>query len=117
MEETQLSLFDDHIPFNTPTVDPDYGDAYTIDARYRKWIEVNPHVKTLAAKRAFALKRAGHKQYKLRVILGVLQYDHDVTASKGSFSINHDYTSRLARDIMDTWPELEGFFQVRQLKS
>jgi hypothetical protein len=113
-EEVQLPLFETP----APTEEPDYGDETSTSARYARWIEKNEHVKRLIAQRAFILKRAGHKTYPIRVIIGVLQYDYDLTTADGRFGINHDYTSRLARDIMDTWPnDLEGFFKVRQLKT
>ena len=44
------------------------------------------------------------------------QWSRETTASDG-FRLNNSLTSRFARLIMEQEPDLEGFFDVRELKA
>jgi hypothetical protein len=46
-----------------------------------------------------------------------LRFMRALTTTADDFKLNNDFTSRYARLLMQSEPELDGFFEVRELRS
>lgn len=118
---TQLSLGD------FVRTRPRPGDAAvrpepeSLDARYTEWRESeNGNIIFEAVlRRALRLHRSGWKHYGIGAIAEVVRYAFDVRVGPDAegFKLNNSYRSRMAREMMDRVPELDGFFELRRLRS
>jgi hypothetical protein len=77
----------------------------------------NPQV--YAALRHFSLqmKKAGRRKYGMKAIAERVRFHFDLTTDDAQFKFNNNYTSRYARLLMKQVPELQGFFDMRELKT
>jgi hypothetical protein len=96
-----------------------FGDS--IHRKFLTWI-TSDHGNTVLTEfisRAKALKRAGFRQYGAKAIVEGIRFDWDVKCGPGpdGFKINNNYTSRLARYAMRICPELDGFFELREMRN
>lgn len=118
MADTQA---DEVFAFDSPKVDRSFGRVVrkprkTIQERFEEFHVNNPVVYNLMVKYAFDMKAAGHTQYSCFHILLRVKWDTDLTGSiRGALC--HDFSSRYARRIMDTQPDLVGFFTTAKLKA
>lgn len=91
----------------------------SIDERFQDFHRQNPHVFDILVEQSLRIKReAGVDHYGLQAIYEAVRFDRMVkTKGKDSFKLNNDFVSRYARVIMDSVPELEGFFETRAIRS
>lgn len=94
-----------------------FGES-EIDFRFGIWIEEHPVAEEKFIELAVEAKRAGFKRYSADAIVHRLRWHFDVEMRlEGGFKWNDHFTSRLARRAMERVPELEGFFELRRLRS
>lgn len=91
----------------------------TIQERFVAFHHANPQVFRRLADHAFRLKRRGYERAGIGMLFEVLRWEHMLNAKDPSseYQLNNNYRSRYARLLMDTYPELRGFFEVRDLRS
>jgi len=89
----------------------------SIQERFERFDEENPEVYREICGLADALLRSGRRHYSMDAILHVVRYHRHIRTTDKDFVINNNYSSRYARKIMKEHPELEGLFQLRELKS
>jgi hypothetical protein len=91
--------------------------ALQLDAEFDRFIAENPHIWTHFHRLAVKIKARGHDRWSAKALIEVLRWELalDTTAPVGGPVINNNFTSRMARKLMED-PEFEGFFQLRQLK-
>jgi len=97
------SLWDDHI-----------------EVAFRRWLRTpdGQLVYRECRDRALALRRRGWRHFSIRPIWEAIRYDWAIRVGpEDGFKLNDHYHSRMARLLMDTEPELEGFFEVRRLRA
>ncbi len=90
----------------------------TIESRFKKWLASTDGqtVYQEVCIRALRLRRHGHKHYGVKALVEAIRYDRDVTVGPDhGFKINDHHSSRMARLAMKDFPELEGFFSLREL--
>ena len=92
----------------------------TLDERFEEWIQT-VHGKAVfheAAARARRLLAQGHKHYGIKAICEVIRYERAEAMGPDAegYVVNNSDSSRLARRIMAIYPELQGFFETRDLK-
>lgn len=95
-------------------------DRRSIGEQFEEWIRTGDGRKVFAelVTRAKYLRRIGWKHYSHKAIIESIRYDNAISVGPDhGFRINDHYTSRLARLAMDVYPELDGFFEVRELRS
>jgi hypothetical protein len=89
-----------------------------IDVRFARWAAKNPDIIELLLKFAIEAKQAGSNRFGIAAIVQRVRWEINLT-SRGDepFKISNDFTSRLARLLMQMDPILEGFFELRPLRS
>lgn len=117
----QLDLFGttEPAPIARPKPAPPAWTRMTYQEQFDEFNRENPHVAPTLAEMAIRLKRKGHNHYSIDVLYGVLRYRHDletVPNEGDSWKLNNNHRPYMARYLMATWPELDGFFEIRKLK-
>lgn len=90
------------------------------DKLARAWAEckqANPWLLSKLADVAMELKRRGHTRYSIDGIFHILRWETDLSTGDLSLKVNNNHTALAARDLMADYPELDGFFQVRERKA
>lgn len=91
----------------------------SLDERVDLYIEKNPWVLQRLAQMAFYWKRRGREHYGIKSLCEKLRWEYldAVDDPTSDFKVNNSFTSRLARKLMEEYPELDGFFATRELRS
>lgn len=106
-------------PIHQPTLWT--ADRGTLRERYARWRHSPPGQRVYldAVKRARILRRAGVPHYGIAAIVEAIRYDVTIELGRDDrgFRCNNDHRSRLAREIMESNPDLAGFFSLRELRA
>ena len=93
--------------------------ALQLDAEFDRFCHENPHVyqrfRTLAVK----IKAKGHERWGAKSLWEVLRWELALETNAGvqQPALNNNFTSRMARKLMEEEPEyFAGFFETRVLK-
>ena len=73
----------------------------------------NPRVYKMILSIALDLKRRGHKKAGMKAIFERLRWLYALQTQGEAYKLNNNYTAHYARLIMESEPELAGFFEVR----
>lgn len=96
-----------------------HAKSTTLDLESRFWAfhEANP--KVLAELKRLALRAIGrgHKRIGIGALWEVMRWNLTIETNDPDFKLNNNYRSRYARLIMGAVPELEGAFELRELKT
>ena len=86
--------------------------------RFEEFHRANPHVYEQLRRRALRAKRKGFKP-GIGCLFELLRWNHGMkfTVGDGEFKLNNNYRAYYARMLMECEPELEGFFELRGLRS
>jgi len=71
-----------------------------------------------AIRLSIGIKRRGFKRYSIRAVIHRLRWHYAMTHGpngEDQYLINNNMTPYLARFIMDRVPDLQGFFETREL--
>jgi hypothetical protein len=100
-------------------VHPASRRAKTIEARFREFHEANPLVYTNLVRLAREAKDKGHNRISIGMLWEVLRWNKliAVVDATSRYELNDNYRSRMARLIMQQEPDLDGMFEVRELRS
>lgn len=92
----------------------------TPDVKYMRWrnSQHGRAVVDAATTRAIRLRQRGFQRYGIKCILEAIRYDFAMKLGTDAdgFKVNNNHASRLAREIMAARPELDGFFETRELR-
>ena len=91
-----------------------------LDAEFDRFVADNPEVYEKFRMLAVKLKAKGFERWGAKAIWEVLRYELAIstTANVKDYRLNNNYTSRMARKLMNEYPEDFGdFFEVRKLKT
>lgn len=89
----------------------------TLEERFEEFHDKNPHVYVALVKLARQLMARGHKKIGIAMLWEVLRWQSMLQTEGDPFKLNNDYKSRYARLIMAIEPDLEGVFDLRELKA
>lgn len=93
-----------------------YRDSIAV--RFARWTEKNPDIINLLLKFALEAKRAGINRFGIAAIVERARWEANfVSKGEESFKISNDFRSLLARLLMQMDSRLEGFFELRELRS
>ena len=84
--------------------------------QWEKCKKKNPSLINDLAQLALELKSYGHTRYSMDGLFHILRWESRTSTSDMGLKINNNYTSFAARDVMDQYPDLKGFFQLREQK-
>lgn len=88
----------------------------TIQERFEAFHSQNPQVYAAYRSLAFQLLGQGVKRYGISGLTEILRWQFALQTKGDSFRINNDYRSRYVRMLVKNHPELDGFFEFRQLR-
>lgn len=93
-------------------------ENYTeLEKRFWDFHKDNKHVYTALVRLARQLKDRGHKKIGMQMLFEVLRWQSMIKTTGDVYKMNNDYASRYARLIMDSEPDLDGMFEIRELKA
>ncbi len=98
------------------THSPQYPKGSTIEERFELFHHYNPHIANKLRRMALDLKQAGHEHYGIKALIEILRWTYAVRTVSADFKINNHFAKRYAHLLMETTPELVGFFRTRQRK-
>jgi hypothetical protein len=92
-----------------------------VEREFTQWIKTPDGVMVRGelVRRCRLLKERGWKHYGIAPIWEAIRYDASVSLierDKGGWKLNNNHRSLLARHIMENYPDLRGFFDVRDLR-
>ena len=87
------------------------------DSKFQKFHKENPRVFDELVKLTKQAHTRGRKKIGIGMLFEVIRWNMLIHTTDPEFKMNNNYRSRYARLIMDTYPEFEGIFDVRELKS
>ena len=91
-----------------------------IDAKKHKWWawhKKNPKVWNLFVIFSFEAIKAGHKHYSHWAVMQRIRWHTDVETKGDKFKISNDWFAYYARLFHAIYPEYNGFFRIKPLKS
>ncbi len=100
--QKQVDLFTGHTP---------------AEKKFLEFHEANPNVYKQLVGMAKQLKAQGHARAGIQMLFEVLRWKTMLKTTDSDFKINNNYAGRYSRMIMEEYPELDGFFEIRQLKT
>lgn len=78
----------------------------------------NPHVWDLFQKYAFEAINTGREHYSVNAIFERIRWHNDIeTKSEDGFKISNNHRAYYARFFHKKYPQHDGFFRVKQLRS
>lgn len=83
------------------------------DASFRAFHEENPHVAAVLREKALAVKALGMRTFGVKALVEAVRWDPRLRTSGQPFKLNNNHTAAYARLLMETTPELRGFFRLR----
>lgn len=89
----------------------------SIQARFGEFHSAHPEVYKELVRLAFELKERGFKHAGMKFLFERVRWFFWVERGESDFKLNNNFHSRYARKIMAEYPELEGFFETRELKA
>lgn len=89
----------------------------SIQERFERFHEENPFVYSSLLDLARHIKNKGYKHYSMDGLMHVARFEIRMQTSDPNFKINNNYSSRYARKMIAEYPEFDGFFSIRELKT
>jgi hypothetical protein len=91
-------------------------EAATLAERFEQFHAANPHVYAALVRRARRAKARGYRP-GIQCLFELLRWSHGMSTRGDEFLLNNNFAAYYARAIMAHEPDLEGFFEVRRLRS
>jgi hypothetical protein len=91
----------------------------TIDEAFDEFHQANPHILRNLQMLAFQAVHAGRKKIGIKFLFERLRWEYIVKTNRpaNEYALNNNFTSRYARLLMETYPDLAGVFETREMKS
>jgi hypothetical protein len=93
------------------------NDDSRIDREFAEFHAANPHVYDELVMLARRARRAGTTRLGIGMLFEVLRWRHALRTRGDDFKLNNNYRSRYARMLMDREPDLNGVFEIRELRA
>lgn len=87
-----------------------------IEKKFEKFHNKNPHVYKLLVKYAREARKTGKKKFGMGAIYERARWNVEVETRGVPFKIDNDFRSRYSRVIMHNEHDLDGFFELRELR-
>jgi len=90
----------------------------SLQRRFEAYHQARPEIFDHLVKLCFEVKAMGFKRYGIGSLWEVMRWHFQIDKKMGDdFKLNNDYRSRYARLIVATYPEFDGFFEMRELRA
>lgn len=87
------------------------------DREFREFDAANPKVYSHLVDMTRQMYDRGHKKIGMSMLYEVLRWRTMLATTDPQYKLNNNYQSRYARKIMAEFPEFDGIFETRELKS
>lgn len=98
-----------------------YRDGRPLQEKYEDWraSEDGQTVYSAVRDAAFRLVQRGFRHYGIAALFEAARYTYSLRVGPDAegFKVNNNWRSRMARELMANEPGLEGFFELRTLRS
>ncbi len=95
-----------------------FNDRRTIQERFEEYDRLHPEVFAYMLTVALRVKTKGFRKFSIRTIWEQMRWYFQIEKDEGAeFKLNDHFHSRYARKLMAEYPEFEGFFEIRELRS
>ena len=101
----------DELPLFKPTLEKTKL-AQQWDECKAKQPDLIPKLAEIARK----LKRRGYQRYSISGLFHILRWETDETTGDHGLKVNNNHQPFAARELMEIYPELKGFFKTREQK-
>jgi hypothetical protein len=90
----------------------------TIQEAFDRFHGDHPEVETYLIALAYELRGKGYRRYGISALWERLRWHFQIEVGLGEdFKLNNNFRSRYARKIMQERPDLDGFFEIRELRA
>lgn len=97
---------------------PSISRTLPLDERFTVWRERHSEVVEFVTRRALAAARNGARRLSAKGLVEEARSSSLVTvAGRSDFKIDNTMVSRLATYLVDTYPELDGLFEMRRRRA
>lgn len=97
-----------------PWDDPEPSE---LDKKFWEFHKKNPQVFDELVALARKAKAAGRKRIGMQMLFEVIRWQRYINTKGDPYKINNNYASRYARIIPEKFPEFEGMFETRRIRS
>ena len=87
----------------------------TIQERFERFDIEHPEVYAKLVRLAFDMRERRFKRCGMKFLFERVRWIYWMERGDADFRLNNDFHSRYARKMMAEYPELEGFFVLREL--
>jgi len=84
---------------------------------FDKFHKENPEVWELFVKFTFDVVNTGRKNYSVKAVFERIRWHTDIETTGKPFKLSNNHTAYYARHFHEKYPEHEGFFKTKQLRS
>lgn len=98
-----------------PLIVPPHVEGDSIQQRFERFHEANPHVYRALVGMARDLKHRGRSRIGIGMLYEVLRWHYAMATGGSDFKLNNNYRSRYARLIEAQEADLAGVFEKREL--
>lgn len=98
-------------------VTPTYEKSATIQQRYEQWRDANAWVLPALARLLDGWSQHGQRRVGVKAATEWLRMEYAKTLNSQDFAVNNSYSSRLARDLIATYPHLASVIETRELRA
>lgn len=88
-----------------------------LEEKFQEFHAKNPHVYDNLVRLAEDLKARGHRKIGIQMLFEVIRWQSMLKTTDKDFKLNNNYAAYYARLIMDRNVHLDGFFEIRELRS
>jgi hypothetical protein len=113
MNEMQLGLFEPVAPITRSK----HAKGATIQERFESFHRLNPHIYRRLRELCLEMKRRGVPHWGIKAAWEVLRFQGVLSSGQDGFRLPNSLTSRYARLLMEREPELQDFFETREIKT
>jgi hypothetical protein len=98
-------------------ITPDYEPTATIQERYEQWRDDNAWILPALARLLDDWSAHGSRRVGVKAATEWLRFFYARQIKSSDFRVNNSYTSRLARDLIATYPHLAAVIETRELRA
>lgn len=100
-----------------PFVVPAYEPEMSIQQRYELWRDANAWVIPALGALLDDWSRHGKRRVGVKAAAEWLRMEYAHRLRSQDFAVNNSYTSRIARDLIERFPQLADVIETRELKA
>lgn len=94
-----------------------FRESASIRERFERFHAEHPEVYAKLAELALEARRKGFAHYGIRSLWERMRWHFQIERGDEDFKLNDHYPAHYARLLMQEYPELQGFFETREIRA